>query len=205
MGFHTKWPNGGNNGTRRLQQITAAALRLVAMPIRPFFRLALSGCLGLLSGCITVQNLPSPARDVFTFSFSTASEMQAMAEKAEQSASRRPAPFQKICIEWNEVVTVPDMLTVIEAALRRRRIETQVYAPGAVPGGCVTLVYAATRAWEQDFSYLNYASMALKQGSTTLGKVVYEPRMLGFDRWASTEAKLIFLLDELVSSPPRLP
>ena len=51
------------------------------MPIRPFFRLALSGCLGLLSGCITVQNLPSPARDVFTFSFSTASEMQAMAEK----------------------------------------------------------------------------------------------------------------------------
>lgn len=175
------------------------------MSIRPFLRPVLLGCLGLLSGCITVQNLPSPARDVFTFSFSTASEMQAMAEKAEQSAARRPAPFKKICIEWNESVTVPDMLTVIESALRRRRIDTQVYGPGTVPTGCVTLVYTATRAWEQDFSYLNYASMALRQGSTTLGKVVYEPRMLGFDRWASTEAKLIFLLDELISIPPRLP
>ena len=168
------------------------------MSIRLLLRPALFGCLGLLSGCITVQNLPSPARDVFTFSFSTASEMQAMAMKAEQAAALRPAPFKKICVEWNEAVTVPDMLTVIESALRRRRIDTQVYGAGTVPGGCITLVYAATRAWEQDFSYLNYATMALKQGGTTLNKVVYEPRMLGFDRWASTEAKLIFLLDELI-------
>lgn len=161
--------------------------------------------LALLAGCITVQNLPSPARDVFTFSFSTASEMQAMAEKAEQAAARRPAPYKRICIEWNEAVTVPDMLSVIESGLRRRQVETQVYAPGTAPTGCVTLVYAATRAWEQDFTYLNYASMALQQGGKTLSKVTYEPRMLGFDRWASTEAKLIFLLDELVSQPPRPP
>lgn len=159
--------------------------------------------LAMLTGCITVQNLPSPTRDVFTFSFSVASEMQAMAEKTEQSMARRPSPYKKICIEWNEAVTVPDMLSVIEAALRRRQVDAQVYAPGTVPNGCVTLVYAATRAWEEDSAYLSYASIALQLGGKTLSKVSYEPRMLSLDRWASTEAKLIFLLDELISQPPR--
>lgn len=166
-------------------------------------RLLLGATLALLGGCVTVQNLPSPTRDVFTFSFSVASEMQAMAEKTEQSMMRRPSPYKKICIEWNEAVTVPDMLSVIESALRRRQVEAQVYAPGTAPSGCVTLVYAATRAWEEDAAYLSYASIALLQGGKTLSKVTYEPRMLSLDRWASTEAKLIFLLDELISQPPR--
>ncbi len=168
--------------------------------LSPWLRLA---PLALLTGCVTVQNLSSPARDAFTFSFSVASEMQAMAEKAEQSMARRPSPYKKICIEWNEAVTVPDMLSVIEATLRRRQVETQVYAPGTVPSGCVTLVYAASRTWEEDSAYLSYASIALQQGGKTLSKVTYEPRMLSLDRWASTEAKLIFLLDELISQPPR--
>lgn len=173
------------------------------MSIRLLLRPALFGCLGLLSGCITVQSLPSPARDVFTLSFSVASEMQAMAEKAEQSMARRPAPYKKICIEWNEAVTVPDMLSVIEAALRRRQVDAQVYAPGTAPAACVMLLYAATRAWEEDAAYLSFASIALQQGGKTLAKVTYEPRMLSLDRWASTEAKLVFLLDELISQPPR--
>lgn len=170
--------------------------------LSPLLRLA---PLALLAGCVTVQNLPSPTRDVFTFSFSVANEMQAMAEKAEQSVARRPAPYKKICIEWNEAVTVPDMLSVIEGALRRRQVEAQVYAPGTAPAGCVTLVYAATRSWEEDTAYLSYASIALQLGGKTLSKVSYEPRMLSLDRWASTEAKLIFLLDELISQPPRPP
>jgi hypothetical protein len=78
----------------------------------------------------------------------------------------------------------------------------------ALPGGLATCVWplgGADLGVQHNFSYLNYATMAFKQGDTTLNKVAYEPRMLGFDRWASTEAKLIFLLDELISNPSRLP
>lgn len=150
----------------------------------------------LLSGCITVQSLPSPARDVFTFTFSTANELQAFAEKARQRAERRQAPYKRICIQWNPAVTVPDLVRVVEDGMQRRGVATQVYPAGSIPAGCVTLLYAATRVWEQDAAYLSYATMALQQDGRVLGRVVYEPRVM--DRWASTEAKLVFLVDQLL-------
>lgn len=155
-------------------------------------------CCSSLAGCVTIQAMPNPVRDMFTFGFSTATEMQAMAEKQRQASERRTAPYKKICIEWNEQVTVPDFLTVLEDSLDRRGVEHQLYGSGAMPAGCVVLSYAASRAWEQDFAYMNYATLALRKEGITLSKVTYEPRRLGMDRWASTEAKLIFLLDQLI-------
>lgn len=150
----------------------------------------------------TVQSLPNPARDVFTFTFSTSSELQAIVEKERQRNERVTAPYKKICIEWNEAVTVPDLLPVIEDGLRRRGVLSQIYPAGTVPASCVTLVYAASRRWEQDTAYLSYASLALRREGTVLSRVEYEPRVM--DRWAGTEAKLIFLIDRLLfdSVPP---
>ncbi|MDC7708348.1 hypothetical protein [Vogesella indigofera] len=166
----------------------------------PFVRLGLLLACASLGGCITIQALPNPVREVFTFGFSTATEMQAMAEKERQASERRLAPYPQLCIEWNERVTVPDFLRVVEDGLRRRGVASQVYAPGTLPAGCVVLSYAASRAWEQDFAYMSHATLALRKDGNVLAKVEYEPRRLGFDKWASTEAKLIFLLDQLLFS-----
>lgn len=150
----------------------------------------------VLSGCLTVQSLPNPARDVFTFTFSTANELQAFTEKERQRYERRQAPYSRICIQWNESVTVPDFVRVVQDGMTRRGVETQVYPAGTVPAGCITFIYAATRVWEQDSAYLSYATMALQKDGRTLARVAYEPRVM--DRWASTEAKLIFLVDQLL-------
>ncbi|WP_174873039.1 hypothetical protein [Vogesella oryzae] len=149
-----------------------------------------------LSGCITVQSLPNPTMDIFTFTFSTASEMQAFVEKERQRFDRRQAPYKRICIQWNEAVTVPDFVRVVQDGMTRRGVATQVYQPGTMPRDCVTFIYAATRAWEKDRAYLNYATMALQKEGRTLASVAYEPRVM--DRWASTDAKLIFLVDQLL-------
>ncbi|MFC3531449.1 hypothetical protein ACFOLG_04560 [Vogesella facilis] len=149
-----------------------------------------------LSGCITVQSLPNPTMDIFTFTFSTASEMQAFVEKERQRFDRRQAPYSRICIQWNDKVTVPDFVRVVQDSMTRRGVETQVYQPGSVPADCVTFLYAATRVWEKDNAYLNYATMALQKEGHVLASVAYEPRVM--DRWASTEAKLVFLVDQLL-------
>lgn len=164
------------------------------MTCRSLIPLSLLLC---LPAC-TIQPPSSPVREAFTFGFSTAAELQAMGEKDRQVKERRPAPYRRICIEWNEQVTVPDLLRVLEDGLRRRGVESGVYAAGTLPAACPVLRYAARRGWDQDLAYLDYATLALSENGNVVASVVYEPTRLGFDKWASTEAKLIFLLDQLL-------
>lgn len=174
--------------------------------LRGSVRLAI-GVAGLsLSGCVVVPTIP--LGDAIT---ATADGIATVVSAAPSGSS---APFQyvrpylslkEVCINWNEVVSVPDFVPSLQVLLKRYGVESRVYSPGTAPAGCAELSYTATRKWErrwgseEDSSYLASASLALRRNGQLLGSATYESGSYGFDKWKNTGAKLAPVVDTLLA------
>ncbi len=109
-------------------------------------------------------------------------------------------PMKLVCIEENPKVLVDDLLPVLESGFQSKGIRTIVYKD-KMPDRCeYTLWYTATRGW--DFTpFLNYAELRLRRGEETIANATYKHGGgLALNKWASTEAKLKPVLEELLAN-----
>ena len=112
---------------------------------------------------------------------------------------------KEICIDWNERVSTPDFLTVVQGELHRYNIASHVYAPGSEPTECeVTLYYSAQREWDQPMfggdltPYLAQAQLVLRKQGQIVARAEYDVNYSSFGKWASTQAKLRPIVEELI-------
>ena len=108
-------------------------------------------------------------------------------------------PLKLVCIEENPKVAVDDFMSVLENGFQRHGINTIVYQLKA-PDRCeYTLWYTAFRGWDIA-PFLNRAELRLRRGDEVVASAMYK-HSGGFalNKWASTEAKLNPVIDELLS------
>lgn len=121
---------------------------------------------------------------------------------------------KEVCIDWNERVSVPEMVPVIQGALRRYKIDSRVYASGTEPSDCeAVLYYAAMREWERTglsdtlTPYLSKAQLVLRQRDQVVARADFDVMDTGSSKWGDTESKVAPLVealifgDEIVVSP----
>lgn len=107
--------------------------------------------------------------------------------------------LQLVCIEENPQVLVSDLLTVLEDGFQRHGIKTTVYRE-KIPEHCeYTLWYTAYRGWDLA-PFLRRVELRLRLKDETIASATYN-HSGGFalNKWASTEAKVNPVIDELLS------
>ncbi|MDR3426617.1 MULTISPECIES: cell division protein FtsI [Silvimonas] len=160
-----------------------------------------------LSGCVVVPTFP--LGDAIS---ATADGIATVVSVAPSFGSNSPFEYvrpylslKEVCIDWNEVVSVPDFVPSLQVLLKRYGVESRVYSPGSAPAGCAQLTYTATRKWErrwgndEDSAYLAAASLVLRRNGQLLGSATYESGNYGFDKWKNTGAKLAPVVDTLLA------
>jgi len=108
-------------------------------------------------------------------------------------------PLKLVCIEENPKVLVDDLLSVLDSGFQRRDIKTTIYQ-GKAPDRCeYTLWYTAFRGWDL-VPFLRRVELRLRRGDETIASATYN-HSGGFalNKWASTEAKLSPVIDELLA------
>ncbi|MBB5189483.1 hypothetical protein HNQ50_000193 [Silvimonas terrae] len=161
----------------------------------------------MLTGCIVVPTIP-----VGELVAATADGIATVTSAASGGGSNQPFEYtrpylslKEVCIDWNEVVAVPDFVPSVQLLLKRYGVESRVYSPGTAPIGCAELTYTATRKWErrfgrdEDSSYMASASLTLRRNGQLLGSASYESGNYGFDKWKNTGAKLAPVVDTLLA------
>jgi hypothetical protein len=111
----------------------------------------------------------------------------------------------QICVDWNDRVSVPDLVPVIQSELNKYRIASQVYQPGDEPGNCETvLYYAAARAWDvplfgSDLTpYVSQVQLVVRQHGQVIAQASYDVDSSHMSRWSDTQAKVAPLVEELI-------
>jgi len=113
---------------------------------------------------------------------------------------------KQVCIDWNERVTVPDFVPVMQSELRRYHIESQVYAAGSAPTDCeAVLYYAAVREWDHPLMsdtltpYLSQAQLVLRQHGEVIARADYDVMTGGGGaKWSDTSAKVSPMVADLI-------
>lgn len=112
---------------------------------------------------------------------------------------------KEVCIDWNERVSVPEMVPVIQGALRRYKIDSRVYASGTEPSDCeAVLYYAALREWDRPMMsdtltpYLSKAQLVLRQRDQVVARADFDMMDTGSTKWGDTESKVAPLVEALI-------
>lgn len=117
--------------------------------------------------------------------------------------------IDRVCIEENADVKLPELLPLIEEGFRRHGIATEVYE--RVPEACEYYAkYTATRRW--DFvAFLSDARIAVYQRGKLIGFVertgsrgLFGGGGTSPDKWASTKSKIDPLMDRLLEAFPKM-
>ncbi|APW38610.1 hypothetical protein RD110_16555 [Rhodoferax koreense] len=151
-----------------------------------------------LSGCSIISPAPlweaaKGAATVATGSLSIATP------DASNTVYHLHPTFKEVCIEYNPQAEVPDMVPVLQRALRDHGVESRVYDRFAVPPDCdVWLRYVAEVEWAvpvfEDQYKLNVSAVSLKlqrAGGVVLSSSDYRNNnFMGRGKWASTSDKL---------------
>ncbi|GGP17899.1 cell division protein FtsI [Silvimonas iriomotensis] len=161
----------------------------------------------MLSGCVVVPTIP--VGELVTAAADGIATVTSAASSGNSGAPfeyvRPYLSLKEVCIDWNEVVAVPDFVPSLQLLLKRYGVESRVYSPGTAPTGCAELTYTASRKWErrygrdEDSSYLASASLTLRRNGQLLGSATYEAGNFGFDKWKNTGAKLAPVVDTLLA------
>lgn len=156
------------------------------------------------SGCVLFGPQVS-VREAVDVAVSASMEASALADRT-RPASLPRLPLKNVCVELNDKVTIPEFLPAVQDGLRRRGVTSRVYEPGTAPQECdAVLDYEATRDWDMRLAskdqlpYMSYARITLRRDGKLLSSASYGVRGLGFDKWASTSAKIEPMLDTLLA------
>lgn len=116
-----------------------------------------------------------------------------------QKVDAQAHPLALVCIEENPKVLVNDLIAVLEAGFARHHIKTLVYSVQAPEQCSYTLWYTAFRGWDLA-PYVRRVELKLRKDQEVIATATYE-HSGGFalNKWASTEAKLNPVIDELLS------
>lgn len=115
---------------------------------------------------------------------------------------------EKVCIEENTEVKLPDLALLIEEGFQRHGIATEVY--DRLPEACEFYAkYTATRRW--DFvAFLSDARIAVYHRGKLIGfaerigtRGVFGGGGTSPDKWASTKSKIDPLMDRLLEGFPK--
>lgn len=157
-----------------------------------------------LTGCALVGPRIS-VREAVDVVISASMEASALADRRAPQSLPRLA-VKNVCVELNVQVTVAEFLPAVQSGLQRRGVASRVYAPGTAPYGCdAVLNYEATRDWDtrlasvEALPYMSFARITLRRDGQLLAAATYGVRGLGFDKWASTSAKIEPMLDTLLA------
>jgi len=111
-----------------------------------------------------------------------------------------------VCIQENPKVIVAGFVESIESGLSRHGISSERYTGDKPPDRCVyTLTYVARQNWDVA-TYLWLAKVELRKGAELVGTADYHLRNKGglsLNKWASVEAKMAPVMDQLLTSFPR--
>lgn len=154
----------------------------------------------LLSSCVV---LSVPVDETLNVVVSGATEL--FTYTGEASPCELRAKYRLICIEYNPLVAMPDLVPGMQLRLKQLGINSALYSPGTMPASCdATLRYTAVKGWAKHFSaeqaepYMNQAELTLFRGGQLLAVAQHQTGRMGFDKWSSTASKLGPVVDKLV-------
>ncbi|MEO6024074.1 MAG: Sbal_3080 family lipoprotein [Burkholderiales bacterium] len=123
---------------------------------------------------------------------------------ATTSIQRVRAKLDQVCIERNPQVEVYDLLEVIEANLRRHKIETRVFdvSPAPCP---YRLTYDASRRWDLK-AFLSDAQILLQHDHEIIGRAEFHWPAGVFgaggpnpEKWRGTAFKIDPIMDQMLA------
>ncbi len=178
------------------------------MPPRCHLRLALltAACLAQ-AGCSIIS--PVPIWELVKGTTAAASVvMKSSQGKASDTVYHDHAPFKELCIEFNPLAEVADVIPALQLELRNHRIESRVYEPLQQVAACrVWLRYTASIDWgipTLSGNYRPYVSMAALKLQDANGVVLSTSHYVldeGFSssKWSSTRDKLAPTVTALIT------
>jgi hypothetical protein len=108
----------------------------------------------------------------------------------------------RLCIQRNPAVTVPDFLSTLQAVLRERGVQSAVYDGESAPASCqYVLTYTARRGWDI-VSYLKLVELTVtRRDGTMVGHAEWRHRGgFGFNKWAGNRGKIERAVNDLLAT-----
>ena len=112
-----------------------------------------------------------------------------------------PRP-DRLCIQRNRAVTVPEFLSTLQTVLRERGVESAVYDGDTAPSGCAyVMTYTARRGWDI-VSFLKLVELTVtRRDGTMVGHSVWRHRGgFGLNKWAGNRGKIERAVDDLLAT-----
>lgn len=110
---------------------------------------------------------------------------------------------EHVCIERNPRVGIGDFISVMQEGFRNHGITSSVVEP---PANCrYTSTYTARRTWDIT-TYLSQAQIDIQRDGRTIATAHYHLRGKGglaLNKWAGTRAKILPVMDQLLSQVRR--
>ena len=111
-------------------------------------------------------------------------------------------PIKLVYIRQNPTVVTKDFLLVLEDGFQRHGIETKIITGEPPADSDYLLTYSTEDRWDLAL-YLRHAELRLKQGTKLVASATYHHEGgLGFNKWASTAAKMNPVIDKLLAGFP---
>ena len=108
----------------------------------------------------------------------------------------------RLCIQRNPAVTVPDFLPTLQEVLLARGVKTTVYDGNAAPADCpYVLTYTARRGWDM-VSFLKLVELTVtRRDGTMVGYALWRHRGgFGLNKWAGSRGKIERAVDDLLAA-----
>lgn len=176
------------------RRLRASALFALALP-------------GLLAGCSIIS--PAPTLELLKAAGTAAAyAVSSGPSSASNTVFHDAPPVSSVCIEFNRLSQVPDIVPAIQQELRTHRVESRVYEDGTSPLVCpVWLRYQAFIDYDrppfsdEDKAYLKHASLALVSSEgRVLSSSDYQPKgALEMGKWAPTRSKVAPVVTALLT------
>jgi len=151
------------------------------------------------SGCMTLSPVPTLELVKAAGTAAALAVTQVSPLTASSNVFQPPTGLQALCIEFNPGVSVPDMVTALQAELRRHAVTSRVLEAHSPPQACdVWLRYHASVAWDvrpvegRLDMYIERLDLLLQDAQ---GRVLSHSMLDTVDswltgKWATTRAKV---------------
>lgn len=160
-----------------------------------------------LNGCAIVS--PIPTWELIKAGGSaTSAALTTRPGRAQHTVHHGDAPVRELCIAFNRLAPVPDLVPALQAELRQQGVASRVYEAGVEPAACAHwLRYSASLDWGvpplgKDYQpFLSSAALSLHKadGRLMASSSYAVDESFGLSRWASTRAKVAAVVKALIT------
>lgn len=113
------------------------------------------------------------------------------------------AKIQHVCIKDNPKVIVEDFVSVVEAALERHMISSEIYEGRTAPAHCeYVMTYTARQSWDFN-TYLTHAELHIERSGQPFASAIFHLKNnggLSLAKWGSTKSKMDPVVDQLLGT-----